>query len=242
MAMVFWTYGKMYTPSEVVSVIQDAPAYSAGVRAGDIITAVDGQKTESFEKVRQVLAIAGIKAVEIEVLRGSKSQVLLVTPEIKVVNDSAGNKVEMPFIGIASGKHEVRELNMIQALGESVYESYSLTVSMLQGLQQVVTGQRGFEQMGGPIKIAQYSGESAKNGVLSFLWFIVIISLNLAIMNLLPLPMLDGGHLLYYIIELITGKKVSSNFQMVAAKISIALLLFLMIMITYYDIIGIINR
>ncbi len=242
MCAVFWLYGKTYTSTEIASVMQDSPAGIAGIVPGDRITALNAEKVDSFERVRQIVAISGLDELSIEVTRGNDIIIFKVKPEIKVLTDSSGNTLEMPILGVASQEYEVKKLGLWDALVIALEDSYRLTSSMLQGLKQVLLGQRSFEQMGGPVKIAQYSGESAKGGVLSFLWFIVIISLNLALMNLLPLPMLDGGHIFYYTIELITGRAVSHAIQAAAAKVSIVILLSLMLIITYYDVIGIINR
>ncbi len=241
MMALFLVYGKVYTSNEVAGVLDGSPAQISGIKSGDKIIAINAKNIDSFEQMRQIIAIDGIMPLHISIERDGLNIDLLVHPVIKVTKDVAGNKIDIPFVGISSHSPSLVELGLYDSLKTSFYESYHLCIGMLSGIKQIVLGQRGIEQLGGPVKIAKYSGESAKAGVIAVMWFIVIISLNLAMMNLLPLPMLDGGHLVYYFIEMVTGKKVNNTFQQRAANVTMAMLFFLMIIITYHDIIGLIK-
>lgn len=228
--------GKPLTLPEITQVVADSAAYKAGIKVGDTIVEADGSYIESFEDLRQIIALSTGEKITLLVKRGEKEVTLFVTPEIKTSKDIFGNEVKMPIIGIASDKMSIVKLNIQDSVIESFRQTYDISVGMLKAVWQIITGQRGADQLGGPIKIAQYSGQSASLGVNGFLWFIAIISINLGLINLFPIPMLDGGHLLYYTIEGIRGKPVSEKVQSIAFRIGFGLLMMLMVYVTFNDI------
>lgn len=233
--LLMW-YGKPVTDPIISTVVPSSPAEEAGLKPGDVILEVNDSSIESFEDVRQITAFNYLEPLEFLVERNGQEINIVVTPRIQDMVDGFGNKIQMPIVGIASNKVHIKSFSFFGALSESVNQTYSISVGMLKALGQIIIGERSFKQLGGPIKIAQYSGQSANSGVVPFLWFLAMISINLGLLNLLPLPMLDGGHLLFYLLEGIRGKPVDSKFQAIAMQVTFALLMLFMFIVTINDI------
>lgn len=238
---LFAAFGKQYSDTVIGEVDPHGAASESGLISGDKVIAVNGQDVDSFERIRQIVLLEGVDTLNIEFERNGEVMNLDVVPQIKTFQDSHGNNVEIPIIGVMSTGIELRNIGMLEAFPEALREVYHINVGMLKGLAQIAFGKRGIDDLGGPVKIAQYSGDSAKAGLYGILWFIAVISINLGMVNLFPLPMLDGGHLLYYIVEIVTGKPVSVKFQNIAGKISMAMLLAMMIVITCNDIVSLLR-
>ncbi len=239
---MFYVYGKPLSEPVIADVAPKSAAAEAGLKSGDKILMIDGKSVGSFEEVRQALSLNVGTPISLVIDRKSKQQDITATPRLQKVRDAYGNDIEMPILGISGGRGSIEKLNFGQAFRNGVYESYVISVSMFKALAQIVGGERSVKQLGGPVKIAQYSGQSAKHGFVSILWFIALISINLSLVNLLPLPILDGGHLTYYAIEAITGKPVTEKFKFVAMKISFILLITLMVYVTFNDVMGLIDK
>lgn len=235
-AALSFTYGISVTEPVISDVIKGSPAERAGLKVGDEIIEVEGSTIESFEDVRQIIALSTAEPIDFLILRDHEEIEVEIVPEIRKMKDAYGNDIEMPIIGISSHNVYHKEQSLFGAIATGVDQSYTMSVGMLKALGQIIVGDRGVDQLGGPIKIAQYSGQSAKHGLVSVLWFIAVISINLGLLNLLPLPMLDGGHLFYYALEFVTGKPVSERFQLVAMKASLFFLISLMLFVTVNDI------
>lgn len=236
-AMMF-AYGRPSTEAIITEVIDSSPAKKAGIMVGDKIISVDDSSVDSFEDVRKMIALNVGTPMIFTVLRHNEPVKIEVTPELRRTKDIYGNPAEMPVIGIASKHFARQELNLPQALYYATAETINISAGMIKALGQMIAGERSMDQLGGPVKIAQYSGQSAKYGVQSFLWFIALISINLGLINLFPIPMLDGGHLAYYLVESLTGKPVAEKFQMAAMRISFALLMGLMLLVTFHDVVS----
>lgn len=228
--------GIPFTEPVISEVLKDSPAAKIGLMKGDEITEINGSSIESFEDVRQIIMLNYKEQLEITVQRGENEEVFYLTPEIKQSKDVFGNVVEIPMIGVQATGMGVRELTFAEAVFKSLDQCVTLSAGMLKAMGQIITGERGTDQLGGPIKIAQYSAKSAEYGVDAFLWFIAMISINLGLVNLIPLPMLDGGHLLFYAIEAIRGKPLSQNIQFASMKVAFVLLIMLMLFVTLNDI------
>ena len=240
-ACLLFAYGKPITDSTVTFVAQDSVAANNGIMAGDKILEVDDKKIQSFDEIKKSVIFNVGQPIKLTIDRKGKIINLELTPKVQTTQDAFGNKIELPILGIASDKISIKKLNIFESLKESLHETYSISTGMLKTLGQIITGDRSFKQLGGPVKIAQYSGQSAKFGLFSILWFIALISINLGLVNLFPLPMLDGGHLLYFAIEAIARRPVTIRFQQIATKISFTILIILTLAITYNDIINLLN-
>ncbi|MCE2992454.1 MAG: RIP metalloprotease RseP [Candidatus Jidaibacter sp.] len=238
---MFWFYGKPATDPVVSQVAVGSPAAAAGLKIGDKILAIDESQIMTFEELRQAIALNTGTQIVLLVERGKKQISLKATPKLEKIKDAYGNEVNMPILGIAAAGGTLVKLSFIESVTQGVHETFAISAGMLKGLWQIITGNRSTKELGGPIKIAQYSGQSAQHGLVSVLWFIALISINLGLINLLPLPLLDGGHLAFYAVEALTGKPASEKFKLAATKISFALLISLMIYVTFNDITGLIR-
>ena len=134
-----------------------------------------------------------------------------------------------------------RELNILQAFGKANQETYTISTAIFRAIGELVTGKRSVKELGGPIKIAKYSGKTVSAGFWMVIWFMAMISINLGVMNLLPIPVLDGGHLFYYIIEMVKGSPLKKSVQEIGYRVGFALMISLMLLTTFNDISGLIN-
>jgi regulator of sigma E protease len=236
MSSMFYFYGKPYAPPVVGFIKEGSPAERSGIEIGDRITAIDKMSIESFSDIENAMALNLNESVEVELEREGVLRNILIKPELMEHKTPLGEEIKHRKIGIGVTTLEYKKCSLIEAISSSATETYKLSYITLKSLGQMVLGQRGTESLGGPIKIAQYSGKSAKQGGLVFLWFIAVLSINLGLFNLLPIPALDGGHLLYYALYAVLGAKIADNFHKHAIKIGIALLVGLMIFTTFKDI------
>ena len=207
----FMVNGKLEQGNEISSVEAGSPAYEAGLKVGDRILSVDGKDISGFDAVRNLTVISTGAPMQFEVLRGnSKRYKFSVTPGSRTVKDMFGREQHVYFLGIGNNELALRKLPFIDAVSAGVKKCYDLSALTLKFLWQVVTLQRDFKQvlndMGGPVKISAYSGKFAEQGLASALLFMAVISVNLGLVNLLPIPGLDGGFLLAYSFEILLGK------------------------------------
>ncbi|QMW24006.1 RIP metalloprotease RseP [Sandaracinobacteroides saxicola] len=231
----FMTWGHEYTPPVVGGVAAESPAAKAGLRAGDRIVAVDGDDVERFEDLVRVVRMNTGTPLSLTVERGTDRLTLRATPRIISGKDRFGSHYSVGMLGMASGRPVVVRRWPVDATVHAVKEVRNITVAMAEGLHQVVTGRRDLTELGGPIKIAQFSGQSAALGLQAFVTFIALISINLGFMNLLPIPMLDGGHLLLYAVEGVRRRPLNPKIQEWAFMSGFALLLTLMLVLTWND-------
>ena len=184
----------------------------------------------------EIINASNGEAIRLTLRRGESTPELAITPEQTTAKNIFGENIQRYIMGItASGESYSRDLNLFQALSESVMQSYRVTELMMVIIAKLIKGDISTDTLGGPIMIAQMASHSAKAGVGSLISFIALISINLAIINLLPIPVLDGGHLLFFIIEAIKGA-CHVKVREVAQQIGMFLLILLMILVFYNDI------
>ncbi len=169
--------------------------------------------------------------------RSGEAFALTLTPEVVRTKDRFGLEHARGQLGIVSTDMMTRELGLVAALRESAAEVWNVTAGTLQGVGQMIMGVRSADELGGPLRIAEMSGKVAQDGVWAFLWFIVVISINLGLINLFPIPLLDGGHLLFYTLEALRGRPVSERFQEYGARLGAAVVLSLMLFATWNDLV-----
>lgn len=232
---LFASYGEPRTPPVVASLVQDSAAMEAGFRPGDRILSIDGDAVTRFEDVASYVAIRPDQTMEFEVQRGAQTLSLEATPKVLIRRDSFGNEARVGLLGVQRGGVEIARLQPHEAIGAAFRQTAETVQMMVVTLGQVVTGARSFEEMGGPLKIAQFSGQQASLGWLDFVLFMSLISINLGFINLLPIPLLDGGHLLFYVIEGVRRKPLKPEAQEWAFRTGLAVLLALMIFVTFND-------
>lgn len=236
MTFMFYVSGKAESAPIASTIAENSAAEKAGLIAGDLIKSVDGDEVSTFEDIRNKIILNTGTPIEFVIMRDGKEIQVSITPEIKESKDPFGNEIKVPLIGIASEKITIKPLDLPDAFITSIKECYNISASTLKAIGQMLTGARGTEDLGGPIRIAKYSGQSAELGIYGILWFICLISVNLGLFNLLPIPMLDGGHLAMYLAEMLRGKPVPMQFQEYAFKFGFFLLMGLMIFATANDI------
>ncbi|MGE0714081.1 MAG: RIP metalloprotease RseP [Alphaproteobacteria bacterium] len=237
LAGLFMTQGQPFTPPEVGTVAAGSAAEAAGVRPGDRIVEVDGSRIERFEEVQQIVRLNQGTPLAVAVMRDGKRVELQATPRVVEIHDRIGGTQRLGMLGIGRSGVEFVRRGPVDALVAGFDETASLTVGTLTAVWQMVSGARTADELGGPLRIAQMSGEATRAGIAGFLWFAAILSINLGLINLFPIPMLDGGHLLFYAAEAVRGKPLGERAQEYGFRIGLALVLTLMIFATWNDLV-----
>ena len=239
LAGLFATLGQPFTPAEIGKVIEGSAAEKAGMQPGDLIVRIDDDEIERFEEVQQLIRMNPEKTVEIVVVRDGAQVALRVTPSLKEVKDRLGNTVRIGLLGVTREGLDFRRHGPVLAVWYAVKETWDLSVGTLQAVGQIIVGSRSSDELGGPIRIAQMSGEVWKLGVVSLISFMALLSINLGLINLFPIPMLDGGHLLFFAFEAIRGRPLGEKAQEYGLRIGVVLVFGLMLFVIINDIVSI---
>jgi regulator of sigma E protease len=237
LAVLFMTFGQPYTPAEVGQVQPGSAAEQGGMRAGDVMISIDGRSIARFEDVQQMVRLNPGVPMAIVVRRDGQETELHITPSRTELTDRFGNRTEIGLLGIARSGMEYVKRDPLTALLQAGTETWDLTLGTLKAMWQIVIGTRAVDELGGPLRIAQMSGEVAQGGVVAILWFMAVLSINLGLINLFPVPVLDGGHLLYYAAEAVRGKPLGQRAQEYGFRIGLALVLTLMVFATWNDLV-----
>ncbi|MBU6269074.1 MAG: RIP metalloprotease RseP [Sphingomonadales bacterium] len=228
-------YGRIVAAPVIAGFSAPSPAQAAGLRVGDRIVRVDGAPIVDFDEIREkVLPFPG-EPLTLDVLRGGKPLTVTVTIASHVRKDEFGNESRIGQIGIAAGGFQVVRSTPLEAMRLSVDQSVGIVRLMITGVKQIVVGQRSVKELGGPVKIAQFSGQQLSLGIVPFVYFAAFISINLAFINLLPIPALDGGHLAFYAAEAVRRKPLDVRSQEWAFRTGLAFVLALMLFVTIND-------
>ena len=234
--IIFATVGYPTTPAQIGRVLPNSAAAAAGFRPGDLITAADGRAIRTYAELRSYAALRPEQEVVFSVRRGTAHLELHATLRADTDADEFNNEARVGRLGVEPGRTlELSALPVQQLPGAAVRTTISTVQNMITALGQVITGQRSMKELGGPIKIAEVSGQQASLGWLNFFWLMVMVSINLGFINLLPIPLLDGGHLLFYLIEGVRRKPLKPEAQEWAFRTGLAVLLALMIFVTFND-------
>ena len=228
-------YGQLVAAPTIGIIEPGSVAEKAGLRPGDRITAIGGASVDQFNDVSRLIAPHPREAMVIELVRGETPQRLTVIAAPKLERDKFGNEFTRGYLGIGPANPEVRSVNPLQAVGLAVVQTRDMIGMMITGIGQIVTGKRSVEELGGPLKIAKFSGEQLSEGWRAFVAFAAFISINLGFINLLPVPVLDGGHLAFYAAEAIRRKPASQRSQEWAFRTGVAFVVALMLFVTFND-------
>jgi len=234
---IFQISGLLILKPGIGEVNEGSPAYMAGLKKDDLVVSIDGVEISSWEDMANAIMASKGKPLAISVLRGDTILTKNVTPEVKKFKNIFNEDVDRYVIGItASGEIFKKDLNFFQAFSESINQTYQITALTIKGVVKLFQGTVSPKTLGGPIMIAQMAGQQAKEGVVNLIFFIALISINLAILNFLPIPVLDGGHLLFFFIEAVKGSPVSVKVREISQQAGIFVLILLMIYVFYNDI------
>jgi regulator of sigma E protease len=233
-SLFFLIYGYPNASTTISGILENSPASKAGIYPGDVINEINGKQVKSFDDIMKIMALNLGEEISIKVNDQDRNKII--KPEEMITKDALGNEVKQYRIGIIASDIKLEKQNIFDAIKLGVYECYKLSAMTLKAMAQMITGARSGQELGGPVKIAQYAAKSAESGFQSMLWFIALLSVNLGLINLLPIPVLDGGHLLIFAIEWCFGKKIAYKVQNYGFQIGIILLLILMVVVMVNDI------
>ncbi|MCC6776398.1 MAG: RIP metalloprotease RseP [Hyphomicrobiales bacterium] len=240
-AGIFMLYGKQISSARVDAVSPGSAAAEAGFEPGDLVLSIDGTKIESFSDMQRIVSINAGERLQIEVDRGGVRQTLTAVPTLREIKDSFGNVHRLGVLGISRSPspQDVRteRVGPLKALALGVGETWFVIERTGSYLVGVVAGREAADQLGGPIRIAQVSGQVATAGIVALLHLAAVLSVSIGLLNLFPIPLLDGGHLLFYAIEAARGRALSDRAQEIGFRIGLALVLMLMIFATFNDIV-----
>ena len=236
---IYMFIGKDFTPAVINEVQKDSPAEVAGLMKNDVILEIDGTEVKSILDVSKLITMSTSDFIDFKVSRYDQDVLLKVKPNIVETEDNLGNKINKRIIGIMLGPYNNKinhvKLGPAKALYYSLNEVYFVSISSLKYLGSILTGSGDSSQLGGPIRIAKITGQVAEFGIVPFLSIMAYISISLGLINLFPIPLLDGGHLMFYGFEKILGRPLSQKTQEGFFRIGMFLLLFIMFFATYND-------
>lgn len=214
-----------------------SPAAQAGIQTSDRITAINGRPIDSWETMAGMIASSQGRELTFTLLRQDQSLNLVVTPQSKPSKNIFGEPIDRYLIGVmSSGDVHTRSLSFVEAISESLMQTYKIAELTVLSVVKLIQGTVSTKTLGGPIMIAEMAGQQAKEGAVSLIFFIALLSINLGILNFLPIPVLDGGHLFFFLIEAIIRRPLSIRIRELAQQAGIAALALLMILVFYNDI------
>ena len=235
--LVFTFAGIPYPTTEIGGVTENSPAAQAGLQKGDKILAVAGKPVQRWGELSPKIKAKGEHPVTLEVKRGEKVFQVTVTPRRQEVKDIFGGKVSAVLIGIrASEAYGIDRVGPLRAFKEGVFYSVEIARITLESIYKLVAREVPLKTLGGPILIAQIAGKQAEAGVTYLIHFMAVLSVNLAMLNLLPIPILDGGHLFFFAWEAVRGKPVALKHREMAQALGLMLILAMMAVVFYQDI------
>ena len=239
-AIIFTTVGRQITSARVDTVQPNSAAQTAGFQPGDMVLSIDGSKIDSFSDMQRIVSISAGEPLKIVVDRGGKQVALTATPQLRELKDNFGNVHRLGVLGITrsmqAGDIKTQKFGPATAVVEGAKETWFIVDRTLSYIGGVFAGRESADQLGGPIRIAQVSGEVATVGFVALMHLTAVLSVSIGLLNLFPIPLLDGGHLLFYGIEAARGRPLSERSQEIGFRIGLAIVVMLMIFATFNDI------
>ncbi len=231
-AGLFGTVGRPVSVPVIGDVVAEGAAAKAGLRAGDRVQAIDGTAISRFEDIQRIVSASADRELSLRILRDGAEQTIAVTPGGR----DAGQGRRVGLLGVRGGSAaEFTRLNPVQAVAAGFEQTWDVTAQTVAGLGQMLSGARTTEELGGPLRIAQLSGQVAQLGLASLISFIAVLSVNLGLINLFPIPILDGGHLLFYLVEAVRGRPLPPRAQEYGYRAGFAVLACLFVFATWND-------
>jgi len=239
-AVIFATVGRQTTSARVDTVQPNSAAQTAGFQPGDLVTSINGEAIDSFSDMQRIVSVSAGEPLKVVVDRGGAPVTLTATPQMREIKDNFGNAHRLGVLGISRSMHpgdiKTRTYGPIAAVGEGAKETWFIVDRTLSYIGGVFSGREAADQLGGPIRIAQVSGEVATAGFVALMHLTAVLSVSIGLLNLFPIPLLDGGHLLFYGIEAARGRPLSERSQEIGFRIGLAIVVMLMIFATFNDI------
>lgn len=239
LAGLFSIVGQPFTPAVVGDVLPGSAAEAGGFKPGDEVLSVDGRSVARFEELARIIALRPEETLRFRVLRDGVEITLEATPRRVERSAPGGESHEVGQLGISRSGAEFVRHGPLNALWQATRETVSIVDQTFTALGQIIRGDRGADELGGPIRIADMSGQAAEMGIETLIYFAAVLSINLGLINLFPVPMLDGGHLLFYAIEAVRGRPLGERAQEYGFRIGLALVLTLMVFVTWNDLLRI---
>ncbi len=237
-AAMFATVGQPFTPPQVAEVDAGTAAAAAGVKPGDTILAIDGHHIDRFEDIQQAVAFNTGTPIRLLIKRDGQEVTIDVTPRVTEFTDRFGDKHSMGLLGIRrTGGADYVKLDPATAVWHATTYTWDLTAGTLKAVWQMIIGVRASDELSGPVGIVRMSGQVAQGGFVPLLGFAALLSVNLGLINLFPIPVLDGGHLLFYAAEAIRGRPLGQRAQEYGFRLGLALVMMLMVFATWNDLV-----
>jgi regulator of sigma E protease len=237
---LFTFFGKPNMSARVDRIEAGSAAAAAGFQVGDIVTAIDGDAIENFSDMQRIVSVRAGEPLSFTVKRGGASLQLHGTPQLKEIKDTFGNVHKLGQLGITResqpGDVMTERVNPATAMWLGVKETWSVIDQTMTYIGRIFTGREAADQVGGPLRIAQISGQVATLGLAPLIRLAAVLSISIGLLNLFPVPLLDGGHLLFYMIEAVRGRPLSDRAQEMGFRIGLGLVLMLFVFATYNDI------
>ncbi len=235
--ILFLVSGTYILKPTIGEIIADSPAYKAGLQNKDMIIAIDGTSVVDWEDMAKMITNCNGRDLSLTVKRQDELLEINIRPERSPGKNIFGEDIQRYVIGIASAGDVYQEkLSVFRSFTESIAQTYGITKLTIISIIKLIQGTVSTKTLGGPIMIAEMAGQQARQGVMNLVFFIALLSINLAILNFLPIPVLDGGHLMFFLIEAIMGRPVNNKTREVAQQVGIFILIMLMVFVFYNDI------
>lgn len=236
LAILYVFAGQPYTPATIDEIVPGSAAEAAGFEVGDLVTEIDGTDIDRFEQMAQIVGGSAGRTLEMVVDRGGASVTLQVTPKVIVQKDRWGGEIRIGRLGVRNTQVKRIQRDPASAVWYATLETWNLTVETLKAVTQIFSGNRSTDELGGPVRIAQMSGDVVQLGIGTTLWFMAVLSVNLGLINLFPIPVLDGGHLVFYAYEAVFRRPMNERLRDYASMAGLTLVVGLMIFLTWNDI------
>ena len=238
-ACLMATFGAARPYAGVGEIMPGSAAAEAGFEAGDRIVSIDGEAVEWFSDLVRIVSVQPEMLLKIKVRRGDDEFVLTATPKRHQQLGAEGKTVEIGLLGVRYDPQQMHyeRQNPLMAVWLGIQQTASLTEKTLSFLGQVISGRQGTEGIGGPLRIVQYAGITFQSGIENFILFLAVLSINLGLINLFPIPILDGGHLLFFAVEAIRGRPLGPQAQEYGFRFGLILVLILMVFVTWNDLV-----
>ena len=237
-AAMFMFTGEPYTPPVISYVVPESAAAEAGFQIDDRITIINDEPIRRFEEIQRLVRIGLDRPLVVVVERGGGTTTLTVEPKVVELTDNFGNVHRIGQLGIAVSGQELIRHGPLTAIWRAVEQTAFVTTATLEAVGQMIAGTRPASELRGPVGIIQMSGQVAQYGLVAIVQFMAFLSISLGLINLFPVPMLDGGHLLFYAVEAVRGKPLGERYQEFGFRIGLALVVMLMLFATWNDLVN----